>query len=541
MRKYKFFSVYLILCLALAVFTGGTFQSCASQATPGGGPKDTVAPVMDTSFPANFSTYFDANEIQLVFDEYINLKSPSQQISISPPLKNKPDIRLNKKVVTIRISDTLLENTTYTINFGSAITDFTEGNVNDRLKYVFSTGSFIDSLVVRGSIVNSYDQKPQKDLLVALYYLDEQKVWDSIPYKDLPTYYTYTDENGQFELENLKHGDFQLLAFDDQRGDFLLNSGRELMAYCKDTIQTDRDTNYLLQSFQPDPKFKFFGARQKSNGKIQFAFNKPVKDVAIRRYSGEKGKKAFETLTFNDARDTVNYWFEDTDRDSLEFLVSVPSRDLEDTVKVLLFEQSSQKLSLRSDVREIRSGDTIEVRANIPLKEIRKDSVYLYNSQDSLAFEIYQENLVQDRFYIIPTKAKGGDYKLKLDQGAGLGYFDQQNDSAIFAFSVLSKSELGRLDFRITGDSSQAYIFQLYETEGEVLLERRFSGSTIIEMKNWKPKAYKGLLIFDEDKNNKWTTGDYHETLQPEKIIRYPEAIEIRANWDLELEWLVDR
>ena len=52
--------------------------------------------------------------------------------------------------------DTLKENTTYALNFGSAVRDNNEGNPLNSLRYVFSTGPEIDSLVVSGYTADSY-------------------------------------------------------------------------------------------------------------------------------------------------------------------------------------------------------------------------------------------------------------------------------------------------------------------------------------------------------------------------------------------------
>ena len=41
------------------------------------------------------------------------------------------------------------------------------------------------------------------------------------------------------------------------------------------------------------------------------------------------------------------------------------------------------------------------------------------------------------------------------------------------------------------------------------------------------------------NKNGKWDTGNYLQKIQPEKVIYYDGSINIRSNWDLDLEWKV--
>jgi hypothetical protein len=84
----------------------------------------------------------------LVFDEYVKLKNVNKQLIVSPPFKNQPEILPTNasKTITIKIKDTLQPNTTYNLNFGQSIEDNNEGNPYQQFKYVFSTGTYIDSL-----------------------------------------------------------------------------------------------------------------------------------------------------------------------------------------------------------------------------------------------------------------------------------------------------------------------------------------------------------------------------------------------------------
>ncbi|MDX1314076.1 MAG: Ig-like domain-containing protein, partial [Eudoraea sp.] len=156
--------VFLRRLLAAAFFflillTG---WQCARRGSPSGGPKDDTPPELIRSSPENLSLQFEARRIQLYFDEYIKLNDIQNQLIISPPLKNQPEITpqgVASKKIEVIIKDTLLENTTYTLNFGQSIVDNNEGNPNSFLSYVFSTGDYIDSLTVRGEVRDAFNQK----------------------------------------------------------------------------------------------------------------------------------------------------------------------------------------------------------------------------------------------------------------------------------------------------------------------------------------------------------------------------------------------
>lgn len=162
---FKYFSLLLILLTI----------GCAKRGSITGGTKDTIAPVLKSSLPKNFSTNFTGKEIKLVFDEYVKLKNANKQLIISPPMKNQPEILPYNasKIVTIKIKDTLLPNTTYSFNFGQSIEDNNEGNPYSQFKYVFSTGSYIDSLSLNVRVKDALEKKTDNFVSVMLYEINE--------------------------------------------------------------------------------------------------------------------------------------------------------------------------------------------------------------------------------------------------------------------------------------------------------------------------------------------------------------------------------
>src|SRR6478609_9674274 len=181
----------------LIVFSAILMVGCAKRGTISNGAKDTLAPVLKVSIPKNFSTNFSGKEIKLQFDEYVVLKDVNKQLVISPPMNTAPDISpySASKSISIKIKDTLLPNTTYSFNFGQSIKDNNEGNPYPQFKYVFSTGSAIDSLTVEGSIKDALEKKTDTYVTVMLYEMNE-KYNDSVVFKQKPRYITNTLEGG---------------------------------------------------------------------------------------------------------------------------------------------------------------------------------------------------------------------------------------------------------------------------------------------------------------------------------------------------------
>ena len=183
------------------------FFSCAQVVIPSGGNKDIVPPKVVKYIPDSASINFKSKSIAIFFDEFVHLKDLNNQLIISPPLEYQPDIKLKNKIITIDFdkNEILKSNTTYSISFGNAIQDIHENNPIENFKYVFSTGNFIDSLIVKGKIENAFDHKTEKGILVMLY----NDFNDSVIYKNKPQYFSKTKEDGSFQINNISDGKFK--------------------------------------------------------------------------------------------------------------------------------------------------------------------------------------------------------------------------------------------------------------------------------------------------------------------------------------------
>ena len=198
--KTRFYNCCLIAFIVLFAFT------CANRGNPSGGEKDILPPEIVKSFPENYTINFNSQEIRIYFNEYVKLKDLNKQLIISPPMKTQPEITplsTASKFIKIKIYDTLAPNTTYSFNFGNSIVDNNEENPFPFYKYIFSTGTYIDSLKVHGKILDGLNRLPEINVLVNLYEVDSSYT-DSIVYKEKPKYMTNTgDSTSIFTIENI--------------------------------------------------------------------------------------------------------------------------------------------------------------------------------------------------------------------------------------------------------------------------------------------------------------------------------------------------
>ena len=223
--SYK--SIYHIIALAITLL----LYSCASTGNPSGGSRDKIPPkILDEKSTTNFQINFTKQQIELNFDEFINLKNPQQQVVVSPPLiyPLQFDHRGKRVRINFHEDEILKDDVTYSISFGDAIEDYRESNKLKNLKFVFGTGDILDSLSFTGSVLDSYTREPAKDILVMLY---DTLYRDSIPYQDRPYYFAKTDENGKFRIENMKRDTFRIFALGDANLNYIYDQNTELIGF----------------------------------------------------------------------------------------------------------------------------------------------------------------------------------------------------------------------------------------------------------------------------------------------------------------------
>ncbi len=224
--------LYFIILLSLCCITIISNSGCAQIGAITGGTKDTIPPILLSASPQLLSTNFSGNKITLTFDEYIDVQEVQTNLLVSPYPKLNPEITNKLKTVSVKLKDTLLANTTYAINFGSAIKDVNEGNIFKNFTYVFSTGSTIDSLRLSGKVMLAETGKTDSTIIVLLY----RNANDSSVEKIKPNYIANVNGDGSFTFNNLSSGSFNIYALKDGDGGKTYNSKTELFAFTDTTV-----------------------------------------------------------------------------------------------------------------------------------------------------------------------------------------------------------------------------------------------------------------------------------------------------------------
>jgi Bacterial Ig-like domain/Uncharacterized protein conserved in bacteria (DUF2141) len=507
--------------------------SCAKRGTIDGGRKDTLAPVLKVSFPKNFSTNFTEKTIKLTFDEYVKLKDVSKQLIISPPMKYTPDISPTtaSKSVTIKIKDTLAPNTTYSFNFGQSIEDNNEANPYKQFKYVFSTGTYIDSLKLRGSIKDAINQKTDNFVSVMLYDANE-KYNDSIIYKQQPRYITNTlDSLKTFEIENLKAGKYLLVALKDVNKNNKFESKTEKIGFQKQLITLPNDTLFELELFKEKKVYKTFKPTQASGNRALVPFEGKSKNPKIEIKNGTEIIP--NILSRFPDKDSLQIWFKTNKIDSVS--VKISNDNYVDNYILKLKKQKNDTLSFtpkQSGTLSLR--DNFTLRSSIPLIKVDDTKITILN-KDSVAVkftiltDVYEQQVVFD-FKKEPLEK----YKIKILPGAFVDFFEKQNDSLTYKLETKNSSEYGNLRLKLENAKSFPIIVELTNKEGKILYSQYTEKSNQVIFDLIDPALYTLRIIYDENKNNEWDSGSFLEKRQSEQVIYFPKEIDVRQNWDLE-------
>ncbi|MEZ4907619.1 MAG: Ig-like domain-containing protein [Saprospiraceae bacterium] len=501
--------------------------SCANQASLGGGPKDVTPPKIDSlkSTP-NFKTNFKPKEIKFFFDEWISLKNQNQ-ILISPPLEKNLKFTQRGKHILIEIpeEDTLLENTTYCINFGKSIVDYTEGNPLQENTFLFSTGDYIDSLEISGKITDAYDNTPLKDVLVMLYKSNE----DSIVIKSKPYYFSTTKEDGTYKIPYIKESDYKIFALKDENSNYLFDNEKEKIGYLDSMIHIDTSKQFIqLQLFQPNPSL-YINTKQISDyGKVEIKFNTTPDSIELINSSAPVILEELdaENLTFwlQNSVDSINLILKYNDKiDTLELKTT---KELKKPGKYKALKVSTEKsmfpekeITLLFD-SPISAFDTSCIEISDTIEKYRN-------------FNIYPDSVNHRKLWLKKIWKEEHEYNITFLPGAFTGLYEQINDTIKNTLKTGKLEDFSTLicNFDSINPENQ-YIVNLISNKKEV--DKFIINNTSNFQKKLSglpPGKYSLEIILDENKNGRWDSGDYFKKTYPEKVIR-AELSELKINWE---------
>lgn len=534
------------------LLAGFVLAGCAKIMPLTGGEEDKDPPAYRSSKPDTFALNFRGKTVVIKFDEYINLKDPTREILISPPVYPAPDFSSNGQDVRIKFKDSLLPDITYVVQFGKAIEDITEANVATGYSFVFSTGSFLDSGSVKGTLVDAFTGKPSEGFKVMLY---QPTVTDSFPYKDKPFYLTYTDAAGAFKLGNLRKGQYRIFALKEDDNNSLYDRPGEQIAFMGTLVSADDSVGLNMVSFTEETgKMKFVKAKAVSAVRTDFYFLGKAGSVRAKPYFGIPDSLLVAS-EFNTTQDTLTLWHYPVPSDSFAVFLNAPNYS--DTAVLRVNRAALQAKATgggRNNSRGAVATGMVGFNAanNLkfsiysvpalsftePLAKIDTSLIHLLADSIQAPFRLVADSVSPRKYNVLFEVSEKKKYALVCDSAAFTGISGKVSTKTSYTFAFRPKVEYGSSKI-VYEDSVLKYpkIWELLKDDKSIRVTFGPANLNNVRFDKLEPGSYRLRLILDSNGNGKWDTGNYMSGEQPEKVIYMTEAIELKPGWDSEVIW----
>ena len=591
-KRYYFFLLFFSIIVTI---------NCARVIAPKGGPRDKIPPVVVASDPLNYSKNFKKKKFQVTFDEYIQLKNVNQELLVSPPIIEKPEVLLKPKSMRVKFKEHLPDSTTVNFNFYNAIADYNEGNIYLDYQYIFSTGDELDTLFVNGSIVNAFDLTPVKDAFIMLY----KNTADSVPKTILPSFLSKSNEEGIFVLRNMPAGNYKVFALSDANYNKIFDLPNEPIAFldtlispaveivtrtdtiAEDSIVTTTEVISKLDSvelfmFEEENPVQYLEdkIRDEKGRRISFYFTETLLEPLKISLVDSLQTRPWYIMEENPTKDTIAFWISDTTIAKKDTLIlkldyfiydSVGKPYLAaDTIKLMYKEETEDKQQKGGFLKKLRQEeeeeDTIviselKLRTNIarstlglekdlvitpkfPILHVDPLKIYLFELNDTIEnpieFKFTTDTLKPRSYRISYPFIERELYKLLIDTAAFEDIYGNINDTLLVRYSIQKENYYGNILLKLTG-ISQTSIIQLLSEAGQVLREYTVNNQTnSLNINLLPPGKFNLKLIVDNNNNGVWDTGEYEAKRQPEKVYLYNKTITIKSGWDNDLIWNIE-
>ena len=570
--------------------------SCANIGNPSGGPIDKTPPIFMRSNPTPNAVNVKDRKIEIFFDEIVTLKDPSTKIIVSPAQTEMPRMSALGRKVTVELVDSLLPNTTYTIDFSNSIQDNNEGNAIDNFAFAFSTGSVIDSMRVSGYVLDSRTLEPMQSVVVGL----QSNLADSAFHKEKLQRVALTNDRGQFTIRNVSPGSYHIFALKDLDRDYKFGNPTEDIAFldsiivpsigsreAADTVYNDLNeidtimratrpayfpNDILLSMFNEDRKSQYLANNLRVDStRISLTFAAASDTLPSLSIVGRNDvPDQWYTLERSQTNDTLTYWIRpphlvsaDTLMVATTYLRTDTASNLSwgtDTLKFTFQRQKAKKKKKNEETDSLEqmrfmelhplANGTQEVYAPLLLqtgtpierysreafhlqRKLQNDTIFYPAEIKSIAL---RDSTLNRRDLMLKVDWEpGAAYTLAVDSLAMTDIYGLQTKPLKVDFNVRKMEEYGNIVFNITAVRDSAIVELLDGTEKIVL--RAPVKNHRAELLNLLPGKYYARLFIDRNGNGKYDTGNYDMHLQPEETVYYPGAINLKKNWDVEQTW----
>lgn len=574
--------------ILIAMISAFVLYSCANRGQgPQGGPKDEVPPRVLRSTPADKSVNVSRTSVEIEFDENVNLKEITKNVIISPPQRTNPEIRAIGKKVSVNFNDTLIDNTTYSIDFGNAIVDNNEGNILKNYVFSFATGDQIDTLQISGTLINAEDLNPLTGVIVGIHSDLSDTTLTTRAFERV----TRSSDDGKFTVHNVKEKQYRVYALNDLNRDNFYQAG-EGAAFNETVFQTSTE-RYIRQdtiwkdSLTVDTIRSVEATRFLPNNVIlKFFKDKTKRQYLAKTERTERHKLTLFFNTFNEklpeitalnvdwndkfllqrseTLDTLHYWLTDSmlikkdtislqvkylktdsvmklqpQTDTVNFIVRKPTRAqaaaATPTAKKKEFFEIGTNLTSSFEVY-----NPVKLTFNTPVRSYDLSKVHLSQLVDTvltpIQFELQKTDSAGMNFTIHHKWIPETTYQLVVDSAAFFSIYDLHNDNLKNELRIKSLDDYSSLDLTLVKFDPTA-VFQVVSKEDVVVRTTPINRNGVTQIEHLQPGDYYVRMFLDRNGNGKWDTGSVLEKLQPEEVFYYSKKLTLIKNWKFEESW----
>lgn len=518
----KFFNLRNSIVIGSALFAVG----CAQVRGLNGGAKDVTPPKLLTQSIDSFATNVATNTLVLNFDEFVQAGAANEVI-ISPALKQPATLICNKRLAMLSWNDTLKANTTYTIEFGNAISDITEGN-KASLNFVFSTGSTLDSASISGAVYDAQKGGVPEKAVVILY---SDSLLGEVAYAKK------VNEKGEFLFNYLPKANFQIAAFSDlnenriwdenEIGDFMeqpvstqqmypLNlrfSPKKVEKITEDLFKTDSvGSGFIVGAYGMIDRIRLSPSAANFPFRYGSLENSDTLFFALGGREGALPNNNFEGIIFS---------FNQQPADTLSVFIAKSAKLKKFKFSGSIQQKPKELILVKAPSYSVLKRSTCEVTV-----QGIKASGTLVETNSPLHFAIQIDANASELV---------GKGSIRILPGAWETAYGTTNDTLQLNFEFPSAEKLGNLELSIPllEDKSFKKFVELRNEKGAVV--RKVDYSETLVFSGIQPGKYTVRLVHDVNRNGQWDIVDLQQKMRCEPVSVFSKPIEVRANWSVKV------
>ena len=531
------------------IFTPFFIYSCAAVSPPKGGPEDTTPPELIESNPKAGTLEFKGGKVILRFSEYIDEKSISSAIQVSPVLDPPVEIKYDDDQIILEFPNNLLPDQTYVITINRNLKDERKVALEQSIQIAFSTGKIIDQGEIKGQIHG------EDNYVVHLWKLLDGFA-DSI-FVSEPLYISEANDEGLFSFKYLSPGNYSLLGLERAAAGAALVpermaygvSPQKIYSLSMDSIISEVPLRPIFET--PQLKLNYGEWVGRKWGWINFnqELDNPIFE-GIKLVDAEQ--REIKPRLIQDIEDKKKFLMISPDtlsKGKSEFIINDLSTSGASTLKnaklsfrtVSKIDTSHLKILKPESSKSIRldkdGGPIVPIIFSKPILEFSDSAFMVVSDSDTVVTKVNWANPIEISFKPISGWLQKKDYQLMIFSD-GLTPIEGKSlkDSIVF-INMKSEKALGYGGLSgVLVYESQSTIVELMSLENKSeIFYSSVNSNYEFEFNKIPEGPYSMMIIDDRNADNIYSYGSVFPFKASEWFYVHPDTFKVRANWDIDI------